>query len=264
MYYATPMVKQPLLSPSDPPVYDWVEGKTALPCLVICEHGGNALPAALGTLGLPPEDMNKHFMTDIGARPLAETLAAGLGLCGIFANYSRLAVDLNRWPHAADIFAETADGKPVPGNTNLSQAEKDDRITHLYEPFHACIENWLNNQKALNRNPAIITVHSFTPVLNGVERPQEICILSNIDRRMADPVIAAFRAEGYIVGDNEPFNGHKGISATFNRHGANRGLPHLMIEFRNDLLQDTKRQPALYGDTLSILSSALLKLQPHA
>jgi len=256
------MTSENLPAPADPPVYDWVEGNGAACGLIICEHGGNLLPAALGTLGLPPEDLREHFATDIGARAMAETLASDLNLCGIFANYSRLAVDLNRWPHAADIFAAAADGKPVPGNLNLSEAEKDDRIARLYEPFHARIERWLDDQKARNRDPAIVTIHSFTPVLCGSVRAQEICIVSGADRRLADPVIAAFRAAGYAVGDNEPFDGRRNISATFNRHGVKRRLPHLMLEFRNDLLRDGERLRTLYTHTRAILSAALSGLRP--
>ncbi|MBI4031370.1 MAG: N-formylglutamate amidohydrolase [Proteobacteria bacterium] len=264
MMYGLRMIAGNLLSPADPPVYDWIEGNGAASCLIICEHGGNALPAALGTLGLPSEDFRKHFAVDIGARTMAETLVSDLGLCGIFANYSRLAADLNRWPHAADTFAAAAEGKPVPGNLNLPQAEKDNRIARLYEPFHARIERWLDDQLLRNRRPSIVTVHSFTPVLNGVARPQEICVVSNADRRMADPVISAFRAARYAVGDNEPFDGRKGISATFNRHGTIRGLPNLMIEFRNDLLRDESRLMPLYRDTRAILHAALAGLRPAA
>lgn len=258
------MIAGNLLSPADPPVYDWIEDNGAASCLIICEHGGNALPAAMGTLGLPPEDLQKHFAVDVGARALAETLASDLGLCGIFANYSRLAVDLNRWPHAADIFAAAAENKAVPGNLDLSSEEKEERILRLYEPFHARIERWLDDRLLRNRRPSIVTLHSFTPVLNGVARPREICVVSNADRRMADPVISAFRAARYAVGDNDPFDGRKGISATFNRHGVNRGLPHLMIEFRNDLLRDEIRLMPLYRDTRAILHAALAGLRPAA
>jgi predicted N-formylglutamate amidohydrolase len=250
---------KPLLSPADPPVYDWVERTGAAPFLIVCEHGGNALPASLGTLGLAEEEMEKHSALDIGARAMAEKIAADFSLSAIFANYSRLAVDLNRWPHAADIFAAAAEGKLVPGNLGLFESERGERMLRLYKPFHDRIERWLDEQAAQGRDPAIVTVHSFTPVMHGVARPQEICIVSNGDRRLADPAIEGFRAAGYVVGDNAPFDGRKRISATFNRHGADRGLRNLMVEFRNDLLQDPERLPSLYGHARAVLSAIFAK-----
>ena len=39
-----------------------------------------------------------------------------------------------------------------------------------------------------------------------------------------------------MVGDNEPYSPSDNVDYTIRRHGFDRGLPHVMIEIRNDLL----------------------------
>jgi len=215
-------------------------GGTRNDCLLICEHGGNAIPQSLNSLGLSAADLQKHFAVDIGARRVTETIAARLDTAAICANYSRLIVDLNRFPDSSTLIVTTGDDKEVPGNQNISKADRLLRQKNFYDPFHDRIADWIDTQLSRNVTPTIISIHSYTPVLGKVARPDGVCVVSNTDRRIADHAIAHFENAGFRVGDNKPFDGRKGLSATFNRHGTQRQLPHLMIEFRNDLLGDDK------------------------
>ena len=53
---------------------DWTQG-----ILILCDHAENRIPAAYGTLGLRPEDLNRHIAYDIGAAAVAERLAQSWG-----------------------------------------------------------------------------------------------------------------------------------------------------------------------------------------
>jgi predicted N-formylglutamate amidohydrolase len=246
-----------LLQSADPPVFTMQTGSGFPNLLLICEHGGNAVPASLNGMGLEPDDLKKHFALDIGTRQLTETIASTLDAQAILANYSRLVVDLNRFPDAPSLFVTMCDNIPIPDNQNLTQEMQADRLKIFYDPFHNRIQDWLDERITSKQNPVIVTLHSYTPVLNGSPRPQEICVVSDTDRRLATPAIDHFRKAGYNVGDNTPFDGRKGISATFNRHGEHRQIPYLMIEFRNDLLQDQKQFEDLAGETAMALQTLL-------
>jgi len=63
---------------------------------------------------------------------------------------------------------------------------------------------------AARRDDTVIcSVHSFTPQLRGrPPRPWEIGVLYADDARLAHPLIKAFEAKGWCVGDNEPYVGY--------------------------------------------------------
>ncbi|MDB5492058.1 MAG: N-formylglutamate amidohydrolase [Micavibrio sp.] len=253
------MTQIPPLNAVDPPLFDFYQGGRGN-ILLICEHGGNAMPQSFRLLGLDPGDMNTHAAIDLGARTLTETLAATMDVSAICANYSRLIIDLNRFPDAPDLIPANCENKPVPGNSNLTAHARDLRRQEFYDPFHDHIRDWLDRRAAAGTPSAVVTLHSYTPTLGKTARAEEICIVSNTDRRLADPALNDFRQAGYKVGDNKPFDGRRRVSATFNRHGDDRGIPCLMIEYRNDLLQDKTMAPVLAAQTAAILNSNLLRL----
>src|SRR5581483_1203950 len=130
-----------------------------------------------------------------------------------------------------------SDGVPVPGNKDLSQAARAQRLEALFRPYHSAIEAALEGFTARGVHPAVLSIHSFTPVMNGVHRPWHIGILWDKDPRMAVPVLAALRREtGLVVGDNEPYAARERAGYTVRTHAEKRGLPHLNVELRQDLI----------------------------
>jgi predicted N-formylglutamate amidohydrolase len=86
--------------------------------------------------------------------------------------------------------------------------------------------------------PAIVAIHSFTPVWRGRGRPWQVGILWDADPRLAVPLIERLRAGGdLVVGDNEPYDGALAGDALY-RHATRRGLPHALVELRQDLIAD--------------------------
>ena len=80
-------------------------------------------------------------------------------------------------------------------------------------------------------------MHSFTPVMDGFERPWHIGMLANRDRRVAQPLIDALRRDPALtVGDNEPYDGRDGRGYGMMVHGEETGLPFALIEMRQDLI----------------------------
>jgi predicted N-formylglutamate amidohydrolase len=225
--------------------------------VVVCEHAANRLPRALGTLGLPESELIRHIAWDPGAQPLAEAIAARLGGALVLQRYSRLAIDCNRAPEMADAIPERSEDTVIPGNRGLDAGGRAARVAAIWAPFHDALGTLLDGRARNGIATTLVTVHSFTPVYRGVSRPWHVGLISTGDRRLADPMLAALRQDpALVVGDNEPYSPKDNVDYTIRRHGFDRGLPHIMIEIRNDLLADTAGRAA-WAERLSGLLSSL-------
>lgn len=206
--------------------------------LLLCDHASNVLPSSYGTLGLGAADMQRHIAYDIGAAALTRGLAARLGVPAILSWYSRLLIDLNRGSDDPTLIMRLSDGSVVPGNALIDAAEREQRIRRYHEPYHNAVSRLLDAAKRDGASPALLSVHSFTPVWRGIPRPWHAGVMSASDRRLAEPLLLGLRAAGdVVVGDNEPYSGAL-KNDTLRRHGAGRGLASAGLEVRQDLLGD--------------------------
>lgn len=213
------------------------------PAVLVCDHASNAVPARLASLGVGEAVLARHVAWDIGAAPLAARLATLLELPCVSAGYSRLVVDCNRDPRSAASMLAVSDGDRIAGNEGLDEGARAARIREIFDPYHAAIEQELavaaRHAPAPAHAPALIAVHSFTPVMQGRARPWHCGILWDADPRLPQALLAALRAEpGLVVGDNEPYSGRDPADYTVSRHAASRGWPHVCLEIRQDLLTD--------------------------
>ncbi|MCX5515588.1 N-formylglutamate amidohydrolase [Kaistia algarum] len=230
----------PLLAVDEPPSADWQEGGDG-PFLFVCEHASNRVPVALGDLGLSAEQFERHIAWDPGAAPVARGLAARFGGATVLQRYSRLVIDCNREPHLPDAITVLSEDTPIPGNARLSPEARNARIAAIWAPFHGAIDRVVNRRIAEGRDTILVTVHSFTPVYRGVHRPWHVGLISTDDRRIAGPMLTHLARGGdLVVGDNEPYSPKDNVDYTIRRHGRERGLPHVMIEIRNDLLHSSR------------------------
>ena len=137
-----------------------------------------------------------------------------------------------------------SEGRPVPPNRNLSQAQRDERIQRVHAPYHDAIDACLRRRLAAGVEPALIAIHSFTPVYLGKSRPWEIGIVFGEDRRLADDFIRGLQADPALtVGINQPYAPADQVYYTVERHAGPRGLPAVMIEIRNDEITDARVAP---------------------
>ena len=106
-----------------------------------------------------------------------------------------------------------------------------------------------------------MSVHSYTPVYNGVARPWQIGIIHDFEERLSAPMIAALRlVEGITVGVNEPYSPADRVYFTLEKHARSRGLPCAMIEIRNDEISGETGQRK-WADLLTGIFS---NLEPEA
>ena len=227
-----------LLTSSEPSPFYVVNPLSEAPILLVCDHASCRFPQALGDMGLDPFARRCHLAIDIGAGKLTENLAKSLGVTAVIAQYSRLVVDCNRQLMDPGAFLEYGDGILVPGNRNLSQEDKDARANSIYWPYHDAIEEQIKRLRAIGPKPLFVSVHSFTPVLNGISRAVQMGVLWDKDPVVAEIFIEGFREAAYLVGDNEPYSGKAPQDFTIDHHAEEIGLPHVGIEVRQDLIDD--------------------------
>ncbi len=219
-----------------------IAGAPGCGALVICDHASNALPPGYGDLGLTPEARARHIAYDIGAAGVARRLAARLGAPAVLSTFSRLLIDPNRAADDPTLVMRLSDGAVVPGNARADAAEIARRRDFYWRPYRDAVSAALDAALAAGTVPAILSIHTFTPVWKGAPRPWHAGVLWDMDGRLARPLIAALGAErDLVVGDNEPYDGAL-EGDTMHELGTTRGLPHALIEIRQDLVDDEKGQ----------------------
>jgi predicted N-formylglutamate amidohydrolase len=241
--------EQPPFEAGEDAPFELVNPEGAAPLLLVCDHATRFLPRRLGTLGLSEAELARHIAWDIGIAEVTHGLARALDAPAVLSGFSRLAIDPNRALDDPTLIPQLADGVVVPGNQNLSPGEVRARIESFHRPYHQAIARALDALVARGPAPAMVSMHSFTPVMKGVERPWHIGILWDADPRLPRPLMARLRAQGVPVGDNEPYTARDGHGYTMFQHAEPRGLAHVLIEIRQDLI-DTHHRAAAWTDRL--------------
>ena len=222
------------ISPGD--AYEIVAGTAPTPLILLCDHASNAVPAEYGDLGIAPAQFARHIAYDIGARDLTLGLAARLNAPAVLSRFSRLLIDPNRGLDDPTLIMRISDGAAVPGNRNVDEAERQRRIARFHAPYHRAGADTIRATQGQGGTPLIVSIHSFTPVWRGWPRPWHVGILWDRDETIATAMIRGFAAQGgLVVGDNEPYHGAL-EGDTLNTHGTVPGLPHALIEVRQDLI----------------------------
>ena len=237
------MVGAALLDPyePDPVTLENESGDSVF--FLTCEHAGRVFPRRLGTLGLPETETLRHIAWDIGIGSVGRELSRLLNAAVILQTYSRLVIDCNRDPNVPSSIPEISESTEIPGNRGLDEADRAARADAIFRPYHNAIRAALDRRAAANRATALVALHSFTPVFKGVSRPWHVAVLFNRDRRLAHELAELLRAEGdLMVGENEPYQVSDQTDYTVPVHGERRGLPHVEIEIRQDLIIDPAGQ----------------------
>jgi predicted N-formylglutamate amidohydrolase len=213
--------------------------------LLTADHAGRMIPRRLGRLGLPDSELDRHIAWDIGIAGVTELLSEALDAAAVLQVYSRLVIDCNRNPSVASSMPEVSETTPIPGNVGLSDADRAARVREIFTPYHARIAALLDARAAARRRTVLVAMHSFTPVFKGESRAVQVGVLFNRDARLASALLALLRAEGdIVVGENAPYAVSDTSDYGVPVHGEKRGLPHVEIEIRQDLIVDVQGQAA--------------------
>ena len=252
-----------IVSMSDPPFERLPPVRTDSQLLFICDHAANALPPAYGRLGLEVGVFGTHIASDIGVATVTRVLAARFGASAILARWSRLLIDLNRGADDPTLVMKLSDGCIVPDNAAAGADEVIRRLEMFHAPYHDAIAQEIAAMRIGGVMPVIVSMHSFTPVWKGWKRPWEIGILWDRDARLARPMIAHLERAGFVVGDNEPYSGELENDSLY-RHATMAGLPHVLVEIRQDLITDDRAATAFADRLKPVIERALAEMGPSA
>lgn len=232
-----------LLAADEPPPFIELGRRGRSNFVIVVDHASRRIPRRLGDLGLSPSELQRHIAWDIGSLAVARQVAAALDAPLVAQNYSRLVIDCNRDPKVATSIPTVGESIEIPGNVGLSDEEIAIRRSEIFDPYHNHVRALLDDRLAAGRPTILVSQHSMTDIFRGVRRAMHAAILYNRDRRFAGLVLDMLRREAdLLIGDNEPYFVSDETDYTIPRHAEARGLPHVEIEIRQDLLHDDAGQ----------------------
>ena len=236
-----------------------INGKSEV--LILCPHAGNRIPQNLENLGLTEIERQQHIALDIGALDLAIDLSNQIDAPVIYQNYSRLLIDCNRCLSNQELIPCYSANIKIPGNQTLSDREKQQRIVKIWQPYQTAIRKCLDEKLSKGISTIIIDLHSFTPILNGIERPWHIGLLFNRHPETAQ-AFQRFLIElddNLVIGMNQPYKVLDEEDYAIPVFGERRGLKHVLIEVRQDLLQ-TNNGIKKWSDLFSMVCNNLISV----
>jgi predicted N-formylglutamate amidohydrolase len=220
--------------------YEVIDGDYDKGMVLLADHAMNRLPARYGSLGLSEAAFLRHIAFDIGVEGLTRRLAAKLRIPAVLGCFSRLLIDPNRGEDDPTLIMKISDGAIIPGNHPIADEEWALRLDTYHRPYHQAVERTIARAAKPDRAPLVLSLHSFTPFWKEFARPWHAAVLWDSDDRAVRPLLSRLREPGdIVVGDNEPYDGAlKGD--TMYRHCMMSGIPHALLEVRQDLIGDEK------------------------
>jgi predicted N-formylglutamate amidohydrolase len=248
----------PWIGADEPPPFELVNAEGRGRAILVCDHASARIPRRLGTLGLSPRDQARHVAWDIGAAAVARRLSGILDAPLALPGYSRLVVDCNRPLHEPDAFATQSEDVAIAGNLSASEQEKAERAEAFFWPYHDALHRLVETRTAGDAVPVMVSVHSFTPVYHGERRPWHIGVHYRWDNRGAEHALRLLREDAALhVGDNEPYPLALDEDYTVPVHAERRGMPYVLFEIRQDLI-DSEAGADAWAERLGTLLGALL------
>src|SRR6202165_4857622 len=163
-----------LLGSADVPPVSEHNAASRSPFLLTCDHYGRLLPQALGDLGLPAGELERHIAWDIGIAGVAEALSKHLDAHLIAQRYSRLVIDCNRPPDALSSIPRISEATVIPGNEGLAREAAEVRRRAVVGPYHHRIGDVTHQRLRDTVATVMVSLHSFAPVHAAIARPWHI------------------------------------------------------------------------------------------
>ena len=205
--------------------------------MVTCEHATCAIPAPYRALFAGQQALlATHRGFDLGALILARRLAKAYQAPLFAGKASRLLIDLNRSLHHPRVFSPTSRA--------LSAPERQKIVERYYLPHRQAVTAALSQALGRHKSVLHVSVHSFTPVLNGEVRQTDLGLLFD-PRRPGEVTLARGwkqalkEAEPRLrVRFNYPYRGTSdGFTTALRRQFGPRRYVGMELEINQGLLQ---------------------------
>lgn len=231
------------------------EGKSDV--LLVCDHAGRRIPSSLNELGLTDVERSSHIAWDIGAEAVTRQLADRMDATAVLQNYSRLVIDCNRPLQAEDSIRPRSERGPIRANISIGQPAVLARQNEIFTPYHDAIRALLDDRQRAGRPVLLISIHSFTPILDHVDRPWHIGLMARRNAEFAETLARLLRTDRRLhVGMNEPYAITDDLDYTLPTHGEQRDINHVGIEIRQNLIGEPEGQAGWAGRLASLFNHA--------
>lgn len=248
-----------MFSVTDPAPFEVINRTGSAPLVIACDHASNRVPESLENLGLEQTELEKHIAYDIGAKQVAFALSEQFDAPLISANYSRLVIDLNRHLDDPSLIVDQSDGIAIPANLQLSETQRQWRIDEIFMSYHDAYSELVADRQSNHELPMILSIHSFTPSMNGSDRPWHYGVLwDSAHESLSKRILDNFQQfEDLTIGSNEPYhaNDPKGYAQVI--RAENNQLQMALIEIRQDIVADACGQNAAANKLFSVISPLL-------
>jgi len=235
--------RMPILTADEPAAFITERPQGSSEFVFVCDHASRLVPKSLGSLGLDDAQLASHIAWDIGAAGVARQLSTDLDATLLLQNYSRLVIDCNRPPGSATSIPTRSEYVRITANEGLTAADSAARVAEIFTPYHSAISTVLEQRRIAGRRTVLVSVHSFTPVYLGQTRPWKVGLMYRKDSRLGRVLLDLLRQDdGLHAGENEPYAISDDTDYTIPVHGEARGLPHVGIEIRQNLVADARGQ----------------------
>ena len=211
--------------------------------ILTCEHAGNDIPQQYSSLFEEAgEQLNSHRGYDPGALDLFLQLKE-LADFEIYQTQSRLLVELNRSLHHQQLFSQFT-GK-------LVKSSKTAILEQFYFPYREQVEQEVSNFVKQGERVLHLSVHSFTPVLDGEIRNADVGLLFDPKRREEKEFCRCFKnaiIEQYHnlnIRFNYPYLGTADGFTTFLRKQFPTGYCGIELEVNQKFVVENKMDPKI-------------------
>lgn len=204
--------------------------------VITCEHAVNTVPPEYHHVFTGNNCvLDTHRGLDIGAQYIANQLHQHVKSQYTQASVTRLLIDCNRSLTHHHCFSEFT--------KHLPEQEKQHLINTYYQPFRDKTMALIQEQITLGKQVLHLSIHSFTPVLNGIARNAGIGLLYDHTRHAEQEVARIWRSiilqktPTYRVRMNYPYHGKSdGFTTTLRKHHSEHDYLGFEVESNQALL----------------------------
>ncbi|MBN20426.1 MAG: N-formylglutamate amidohydrolase [Bdellovibrionaceae bacterium] len=199
--------------------------------IISCEHAGNKIPKFIkNKINIPHSILNSHRGYDKGALEITKKFSKKLNKTPQINKISRLIIDYNRSLNNKNIWSSYT--------SNISEEDKE-KLIKSYSHYREII------QKKINHKNIHLSIHSFTPIKNGIKRNCDFAVLydpnhSN-EKMFAKKIKERLTKEKINCRLNYPYKGTSDGLTSFFRKKIGKNYLGLELEFNQKIIKNKKK-----------------------
>lgn len=226
--------------------------------LITCEHATCFVPKPFKNLFAGHDEMlRSHRGWDPGTLDLGELLSKRFGFPLFKTKVSRLLVEVNRSIGHKRLFSDFSQ--------SLDKKTKQALLSEYYFSHRNAVEGWIASQTAAGCNVLHLSLHSFTPCLDGIERTADIGLLYDPrregERKVCDRWKEQFRqvVPQWRIRRNYPYLGRSdGFTTYLRKRFADDQYCGIELEVNQQLVNESDQWRGTYrykiADTVEMLT----------